>query len=144
MVAGAADEIVEARALAAEDEDAVAGEVELVVVGCAALVESDDPEIAILELFEGADEVDDAGDAEMLGCSRAGFDGDGAEGRGAALGEDDAIDACAVGTRRSAPRFCGSSTPSRARTRRRAPGLMGSKRSSMARASCARTRATTP
>ena len=46
MVAGAADEVVQARALAAEDENAVAGQVELVVVGCAALVETDDPEIA--------------------------------------------------------------------------------------------------
>ena len=33
MVAGAADEVVEASALAAENEDAVAGEIELVVVG---------------------------------------------------------------------------------------------------------------
>ena len=97
VVAGAADEIVEACAFAAEDEDAVAGEVELVVVGGAAFVEADDPEILALELFEGADEVDDAGDAEVLGCAGAGLYGHGAEGRGAALGEDDAVDAGAVG-----------------------------------------------
>ncbi len=82
--------------LAAEDEDAVAGEIEAVVVGCAALVESDDPEIALLELFKGADEVDDAGDAEVFGGSCAGLDRYRAQGRGAALGEDDAVDACAV------------------------------------------------
>ena len=97
VVAGAADEVVEAGAFAAEDEDAVAGEVELVVVGLAALVETDDPDIALLEVFKSADEVDDAGDAEVLGCSGAGFYGDGAERGGAALGEDDAVDAGAVG-----------------------------------------------
>ncbi len=97
VVAGAADEIVEAGALATEDEDATAGEVELVVVGGATLVEADDPEIAFFELFEGADEVDDAGDAEVFGSAGAGFDGGWAERSGTALGEDDAVDACAVG-----------------------------------------------
>ena len=97
MVAGAADQIVQTRAFAAEDDDEIAGEVELVVVGCAALVETDDPEIAVLELFEGADEIDDAGDAEVLGRAGAGFDGGGAEGSGAAFGEEDAVDAGAIG-----------------------------------------------
>ena len=97
MVAGAADEIVQTGALAAEDEDEIAGEVELVVVGCAAFVETDDPEIVALEIFEGADEVDDAGDAQMLGGAGAGLDGDGAQRGGAALGEDDAVDAGAIG-----------------------------------------------
>ena len=73
VIAGAADEIVEARAFAAEDDDEIAGEVEPVVVGFAALVETDDPEVLALELFEGADEVDDAGDAEVLGCAGAGL-----------------------------------------------------------------------
>jgi hypothetical protein len=97
VVAGAADEVVEASAFASEDEHAVAGEVELVVVSGAALVESDGPYISLFEVFEGADEVDDAGDAEMLGSAGAGFDGDGAERGGAALGEDDAVYAGAVG-----------------------------------------------
>ena len=97
VVAGAADEVVEARTLAAEDEDAVAGEVELVVVGGAALVETDDPDVLALEFFEGADEIDDTGDAEVFGCAGAGFDGYRAEGGGAALGEDDAVDSGAVG-----------------------------------------------
>ena len=97
VVAGAADKIVEARAFAAEDDDEIAGEVELVVVGWAALVETDDPEVVLLEVFEGADEVDDAGDAEVLGGAGAGFDGGGAERGGAALGEDDAVDAGAIG-----------------------------------------------
>ena len=78
MVAGFADQIVEAFALAAEDQDQIAGEVELVVVGGAALVETDDPEILLLELLKGADQIDDAGDAEVLGGSGAGLDGHGA------------------------------------------------------------------
>jgi hypothetical protein len=97
MIAGAANEIVEAGSFAAEDDDEIAGEIELVVVDRAALVETDDPEIAALELFEGANEIDDTGDAEVLGGSGAGFDGSGAEWSGAALGDEDAVDAGAVG-----------------------------------------------
>ena len=51
MVAGAADEVVKTGALAAEDENAVAGEVELVVVGGAAFVETDDPDVLLLQLL---------------------------------------------------------------------------------------------
>jgi hypothetical protein len=97
MIAGAANEIVQACALAAKDENAVAGEVELVVIGGAALVETDDPEILALELFQGADKIDDAGDAQMFGGSGAGLHGDGAEGRSTALGKNNAVDACSVG-----------------------------------------------
>jgi hypothetical protein len=52
MVAGAAHEIVETGAFAAKDDDEIAGEIELVVWGGAAFVETNDPEIAALELFE--------------------------------------------------------------------------------------------
>ncbi len=97
MVAGAADEVVEAGSFAAQHQNAVAGEVEPVVVGSSAFIEADDPEILPFELFEGADEVDHAGDAEVFGGPGTGLDGDGAEGRGAALGEDHAIHAGAVG-----------------------------------------------
>lgn len=97
VVAGLADEVVQACAFPAEDENAVAGEVELVVVGRTALVETDNPQILPFEVFEGADQINDASDAEVLGSSGAGFDGDWAQGRGAALGEDDAVDAGAVG-----------------------------------------------
>ena len=97
MVAGAADEIVETGALAAEDNDEVAGEVKAVIVGLAAFVEPDDPEVAALEIFKGADEVDDAGDAEVLRGAGAGFDGHGTERCGTALGEEDAVNAGAIG-----------------------------------------------
>ena len=97
MVAGAADQVVKACALATEDDDEIAGEVELVVVRLASFVETHDPEILPLEIFESADEVDDARDAQVLGCPRAGFDGHGAQGRGTALGENDTIDAGTIG-----------------------------------------------
>ena len=97
VVAGAPDEIVQPRSLAAEDDDKIASEIELVVVGGAAFVESYDPKVVPLEFFEGTDEIDDAGDAQVLGCAGAGFDGGGAERRGAALGEQDAVNSCAIG-----------------------------------------------
>ena len=72
-------------------------EVEVGVVGGAALVEAEDPDVGLLHLLERADEVGDAGDADVLGGSGGGF-GDGrGDGGGAALGEDDAVDAGAVG-----------------------------------------------
>ncbi len=52
MIAGAAHEIVEAGTFAAKDDDKIAGEIELVVCGGAAFVESDDPQVAALEFFE--------------------------------------------------------------------------------------------
>ena len=97
MVAGAADKIVEACAFASEDEDAVAAEIELVVVGGAAFVEANDPDVLFFEFLQGADKVDDAGDAKMFGGASAGFHGDWAEGRGASLGEDYSVDAGAIG-----------------------------------------------
>jgi hypothetical protein len=97
MIAGAANQVVEARAFAAEHQDTVASEVELVVVARAALVESDDPEIAAFEFFKGADEVDDAGDAQMFGGAGAGFDGYGAQGGRTPLGEQNAVHTGAVG-----------------------------------------------
>ena len=147
VVAGAADQIVEAGAFAAEDEDAVAGEVELVVVGRSAFVEADDPEILALELFEGADEVDDAGDAEVLGCAGAGLDGHGAQGRGAALGEDDAVDAGAVGYAEKSAEILRIFDAVESEEEAGSLALQldeGPKRSSMVRNSWGRTRATTP
>jgi hypothetical protein len=97
MVAGAADEIVEAGAFSAEDEDAVATEVELVVVGCAALIEADNPDVLFFQFLQSADEIDDAGYAEVFGGSGAGFYGYGAQWRSTALGENYAVYSGAVG-----------------------------------------------
>ena len=97
MVAGLFDEVVQARALAPKDEDAVGFEVEVGVVGGPALVEADDPDVLLLHLLQRADEVGDAGDADVLGGSGGGL-GDGrGDGSGAALGQDDAVDTGTVG-----------------------------------------------
>ena len=98
MVAGFFDEVVEACAFAAEDEDGVGGEVVVGVVGGSALVESDDPNVGFLHLLEGADEVGDAGDADVFGGSGGGLGDGGGDGGGAALGEEDAVDSGAVGS----------------------------------------------
>ena len=97
VIAGAFDELVEAGAFAAEDEAGVLAEVEVGVVGCAAFVQADDPDVALFHGFEGAGEVDDFGDADMLGCPGGGLGDGSGEWCGAALGEEDAVDACAVG-----------------------------------------------
>ncbi len=96
VVAGLADEVVEAFAFSAHDQAAVASEVELVIVHGAALVEADDPDVFALEVFEGANEVHDAGDAEVFCGSCGGFGGNCAQGRGTAFGHDDGIDTGAV------------------------------------------------
>jgi hypothetical protein len=97
MIAGLFYEVVEACAFAAKDEDAVGVEVEFGVVGGTALVEAEDPDMLLLHLFEGADEVGDAGDANVLGGSGGGFGDGGGDGGGAALGEEDAVDTGSVG-----------------------------------------------
>jgi hypothetical protein len=97
MVAGLFNQVVEAGAFAAEDEDTVAAEVVVGVVGRAALVESEDPDVFLLHLFEGANEVGDAGDANVFGGSGGGFGYGCGDGGGASLGEEDAIDAGSVG-----------------------------------------------
>jgi hypothetical protein len=124
MIAGAANQIVKSRAFASKHDDKIAGEVELVIWtracgwaaksgtgGLAALsnsrvgppcvrasrIQADDPEVVFLQFLKGADEIDDACDAKVLGGSGAGFDGCGAERSGAAFGEEDAIDARAIG-----------------------------------------------
>jgi RNA polymerase sigma-70 factor, ECF subfamily len=61
------------------------------------LIEPNAPDVLLLELFEGADQVDDAGDADVLGGPGGGFYGHGAEGRGSAFGEHDAVNPGGVG-----------------------------------------------
>ncbi len=97
VVAGLLDQVVQAGAFAAEDEDAVGAEVEVGVVGGAALVEAEHPDVGLLHLLQRADEVGDAGDADVLGGSGGGLGDGGGDGGGAAFGQDDAVDAGAVG-----------------------------------------------
>ena len=97
VVAGALYQVVEAGAFAAEDEADVLAEIEVGVVGGATFVEAYDPDVVFLHGFQGAGDVDDLGDADVLGGAGGGFCGDGAQGGGAAFGEDYAVDAGAVG-----------------------------------------------
>src|ERR1700722_10638499 len=97
MIAGGADQLVEAGGFAAKNDHAVAGEVELVVVGGTTFIEANDPDVLLFQLLQGAYEVDDAGDAEVFRCSRTGLHGHGTQRRGATLGEHYAIDARSVG-----------------------------------------------
>jgi hypothetical protein len=98
VIAGLLYEVMEAGTFAAEDQAAVGGgEVEVGVVGGSALVEADDPDVGLLHLLERADEVGNAGDADVLGGSGGGLGDHCGDGGGAALGEEDAVDAGAVG-----------------------------------------------
>jgi hypothetical protein len=97
MVAGAAYQIVESCTFASEHNYSIGPKIVAVVIRCATLVQTDAPDIAFFEGFEGTDQVDDAGEAEMLGGAGRGLDGDGAEGGGTALGEEDAVDSGSFG-----------------------------------------------
>jgi hypothetical protein len=97
MIAGAAYEVVESCSFASKHNHGIGPEIVAIVIRCAALVEADAPDIAFFQGFEGPDEVDDAGKAEMLGGTGRGFDGDGAKGGGAAFGEEDAVDSRSFG-----------------------------------------------
>jgi hypothetical protein len=92
VIAGAAYEVVQSCSFASKHNYGIGPEIVAVVIRSATLVEADTPDIVLFEGFEGADEVDDAGEAEMLGRAGGGFDGDGTEGSGTALGEEDAVD----------------------------------------------------
>jgi hypothetical protein len=97
VVAGASHQVVQASAFAAEDEDAVAGEVEAIVISFAPLIQADDPEILALEFFKGAHEVYDSSDAKMLCRAGARLYGHGTERRRPALGKYDAIHSRTIG-----------------------------------------------
>lgn len=96
VVAGALDQIMKPRAFAAEDKADVLAEVEVCVVGGAALVEADDPDVLLLHGLEGAGDVDDLGDADVLAGTGRGFCCHSGERRGSALGEDDSVDASPI------------------------------------------------
>jgi RNA polymerase sigma-70 factor (ECF subfamily) len=92
VVAGAADEIVQAGAFASQDKDRAGGEIVLFVVLDAALIQADNPQAALLQQFQGAHQIHHARQAEMFGGAGGGFDGHRAQRGGAALSEEDAID----------------------------------------------------
>ena len=98
VVAGAADEIVQAVAFASENDYCVGREVVMVVTFGSALIESDAPDVVFFQLLKSANKVDDSGDTDVFGGSGGGFNGDGAKGRGTAFCDEDTIDARSVGS----------------------------------------------
>ena len=97
MVAGAANKVVQSVAFTAEDQNAIASEIEAVVVRFAAFVEADDPEIAFFQFFKGANKIHNARDAKVFGRARACLNSHGAERCRSALGQYNAIDPRTVG-----------------------------------------------
>ena len=97
MVARLLDQIVQTGALAAQDQNAIGLEVEVGVVGGPSLVQPKHPYVLFLHLLERADEVGDASDADMLGCARGGLGYGRGHRSGAPFGEDDPVDARAIG-----------------------------------------------
>src|ERR1039458_4615260 len=96
-VALASHQVVQPLAFGAHDEGAIHVVIELVVSLFAALVETDDPDVLRLQLTDAAGDVDPASHGKVLaGASRCLDHGTGDAG-GAALGNDHAIDAGAVG-----------------------------------------------
>ena len=57
----------------------------------------------LLHLLERADEISDAGNADVFGGSGGGFGDGGGDGGRAALGDDDAVDASSVGGAEEGP-----------------------------------------
>ena len=97
MVACATNKVVKAGAFTAKHQDAIAGEVELVVVYFAAFIETDHPKIALLELFQRTYQVHNAGHAQVFRRTGACLYSDRAKWRCAALGEENSVYACSVG-----------------------------------------------
>jgi hypothetical protein len=107
VVAGLLDEVVEARAFATEDENAIGGEIEVGVVGGTTLVESDDPDVSFLHLLEGADEIGDSGDTNVFGGPGRGFGYGGGNGGAATLREENAVDSGSIGRSEEGPEIVG-------------------------------------
>lgn len=91
MITGPPHQIVKPRSFAPEHNYGIGLEVVAVVIHRAALVEADAPQVAFLEGFERADEVNHAGQAEVLGGTGRGLDSHRAERGGTALGEQNPV-----------------------------------------------------
>lgn len=97
MIAGALYQVVQASAFAAHHEHAVACHIEAVVIGLAALIEADDPDVLLFQLLERTDKVHDTGDSQVFRCACARLHGNWTQRRGSPLGHDHAVDACSIG-----------------------------------------------
>jgi hypothetical protein len=97
MVAGLLDQVVQPSAFTSQYKDAIGLEVELGVVRRSALVESKNPDMLLLHLFERADKVSDTSNADMLRGSRGGLRHCGRDRGRAAFRQDDSVDSGPVG-----------------------------------------------
>jgi RNA polymerase sigma-70 factor, ECF subfamily len=91
VIAGAANQVVQARAFASEDDYSIRREIEAVVILGAALIEAHAPQVVFAELLERANHVDYAGEPQMLGRACRGFYRSRAERRGTAFRKQDAV-----------------------------------------------------
>ena len=107
MIAGAAHQVVQSRTFAAEDKREVAAEIEQVVVGRTALIETDNPNILAFQLLKRTNQVDDPCDAQVLRCASAGLHGDRAQGCGTPFREDDAVHAGSIGDTQQGAKILG-------------------------------------
>jgi len=73
MVAGLFHQIVQPCTLTSQHKNAIDFEVEVGIVRCAALVQSNHPDVLLLHLLQRTDEVGNAGDAHMFRRSRGGL-----------------------------------------------------------------------
>src|SRR5215211_2013897 len=97
-VAGVPDQAVEAGAFAADhDADGFVGELEGEQACVGGAVEADAPDAGVAELFDGAGEVGDLGDGEVLQGAGGGLHRHGGQGGAAVAGEDQAVAAGGFG-----------------------------------------------
>ncbi len=89
--------LVQAFTFGAKNHRAIHLVIDLVVALSAALIQADDPNIAVLQLFERARDVGHACDGQMFGSSSRSLDRGACQSRGAPLGDDDSVSACAIG-----------------------------------------------
>lgn len=87
---------MKAGTFAAQDKADVLAKIEVGVIGCAALVQTNDPDVLLLHGFEGARDVNNLGDADVLAGACRGFGRDWGKWRRSTLGKDYAVDAGAV------------------------------------------------
>jgi hypothetical protein len=98
---------VESGAFTAEHQNTVGAEVEVGVIRRASFVEAQNPNIRFLHLLEGADEVGDSGDADVLGGAGGGLGHSSRDRGGAAFGQEDAVDACTICGAEQGPEIVG-------------------------------------
>ena len=97
MVAGALHQIVQPGAFAAQHQAAILLEVEVAVVGLAALIQADDPDVLLFHRLQRAGKIDDLRNAHVFAGPGRGFGHNRAERRRPPFGQDDSVNARTIG-----------------------------------------------